>query len=602
MSKDALKLHVQALPSQPGVYQFYDSQERIIYVGKAKNLKNRVSSYFRKQVDSRKTQRLVKNIFLIKHIVVPTESDALILENTLIKEHQPRYNILLRDDKTYPWICIKKEAFPRVFTTRKIQKDGSEYFGPFTNFKTVRLLMNLIQELYLLRNCSYDLRPKSIETKNYKVCLEYHIGNCLGACVGKQSESDYDHQIREIRALLRGNFSEAIRGFQQKMTIAADRLDFEEAQKQKSKIEILTNYQSKSAVVSATISNVDVCSVISDEQTAYVNYLHVAYGSIVRFHNMEIKKKLEESDEDVLRVVVVELRRRFGSTSKNVILPVSIDLGDNIRVTVPKKGEKKKLLDLSLRNAKQGRLEQLKQIKISDPQQHSMRLLNQMKKDLRLQVLPEHIECFDNSNIQGTNPVAACVVFRQAKPAKKEYRHYIIKTVTGANDYASMEEVIYRRYKRLLEEKQSLPQLIVIDGGKGQLSSALLSIDALGLRQRIAVIGIAKRLEEIYYPNDPIPLYLDKRSETLKIIQQLRNEAHRFGVRLHRNRRSKSAVSSSLDNISGIGEKTIVKLLKNFKSVKRIKEAKLEELSTSIGTAKAKEIYQHFHPEKQKLS
>jgi excinuclease ABC subunit C len=598
MSKDALKLHVQALPSQPGVYQFYDSLERIIYVGKAKNLKNRVSSYFRKQVDSRKTQRLVNNISLIKHIVVPTESDALILENTLIKEHQPRYNILLRDDKTYPWICIKKEAFPRVFTTRKIQKDGSEYFGPFTNFKTVRLLMNLIQELYPLRNCSYDLRAKSIETKNYKVCLEYHIGNCLGACVGEQSESDYDHQIREIRALLRGNFSEAIRGFQQKMSIAADRLDFEEAQKQKSKIEVLTNYQSKSAVASATISNVDVCSVISDEQTAYVNYIHVAYGSIVRFHNMEIKKKLEESDEDVLRVVVVELRRRFASSSKDVILPVSIDLGDDIRVTVPKKGEKKKLLDLSLRNAKQGRLEQLKQIKISDPQQHSLRLLNQMKKDLRLQVLPEHIECFDNSNIQGSNPVAACVVFRQAKPAKKEYRHYIIKTVTGANDYASMEEVIYRRYKRLLEEKQSLPQLIVIDGGKGQLSSALLSIGALGLRQKIAVIGIAKRLEEIYYPNDPIPLYLDKRSEALKIIQQLRNEAHRFGVRLHRNRRSKSAVSSSLDNIPGIGEKTIVKLLKDFKSVKRIKEAQLEELATAVGNAKAKEIYQHFHPEK----
>ena len=601
MSKDALKLHVQALPNQPGVYQFYDNQERIIYVGKAKNLKNRVSSYFRKQVDSHKTQRLVKNISSIKHIVVPTESDALILENTLIKEHQPRYNILLRDDKTYPWICIKKEAFPRVFTTRKIQKDGSEYFGPFTNFKTVRLLMNLIQELYPLRNCSYDLRPKSIESKNYKVCLEYHIGNCLGACVGEQNEADYDNQIGEIRALLRGNFSQAIRGFQKKMNLAADRLNFEEAQKQKNKIEILTNYQSKSAVVSATISNVDVCSVISDEQTAYVNYLHVAYGSIVRFHNMEIKKKLEESDEDVLRVVVVELRRRFASASKEVILPVPIELGDDIRVTVPQKGEKKKLLDLSLRNAKQGRLEQLKQIKISDPQQHSMRLLNQMKKDLRLQVLPEHIECFDNSNIQGSNPVAACVVFRQAKPAKKEYRHYIIKTVTGANDYASMEEVIYRRYKRLLEEKQNLPQLIVIDGGKGQLSSALLSIDALGLRHKIAVIGIAKRLEEIYYPNDPIPLYLDKRSETLKIIQQLRNEAHRFGVRLHRNRRSKNAVSSSLDNIPGIGDKTIVKLLKEFKSVKRIKEANTDELATVIGTAKAKEIYQHFHPEEQKL-
>ena len=598
MSEDALKLHVQALPSQPGVYQFYDRQERIIYVGKAKNLKNRVSSYFRKQVDSRKTQRLVKNICMIKHIVVPTESDALILENTLIKEYQPRYNILLRDDKTYPWICIKKEPYPRVFTTRKIQKDGSEYFGPFTNFKTVRLLISLIQDLYPLRNCSYDLRPKSIETKNYKVCLEYHIGNCLGACVGEQSELDYGLQIREIRALLRGNFSEAIHGFKQKMNIAADRLDFEEAQKQKSKIEILTNYQSKSAVVSSTISNVDVCSVISDEQTAYVNYLHVAYGSIVRFHNMEIKKKLEESDEDVLRVVVVELRRRFASTSKDVILPVSIDLGDDIRVTVPKKGEKKKLLDLSLRNAKQRKLEQLKQIKISDPQQHTLRLLSQMKKDLRLQVLPEHIECFDNSNIQGSNPVAACVVFRQAKPSKNEYRHYIIKTVSGANDYASMEEVIFRRYKRLLEEERSLPQLIVIDGGKGQLKSALLSIDALDLRQKIAVIGIAKRLEEIYYPNDPIPLYLDKRSETLKIIQQLRNEAHRFGVRLHRNRRSKSAISSSLDNIPGIGEKTIIKLLKYFKSVKRVKEAKLEELASVTGATKAKEIYNYFHLEK----
>ena len=600
MPKDAIKLHVQALPNQPGVYQFYDKQEKIIYVGKAKNLKNRVSSYFRKQVDSKKTQRLVKNIVSIKHIVVPTESDALILENTLIKEHQPRYNILLRDDKTYPWICIKNEAFPRVFTTRKIIKDGSEYFGPFTNFKTVRLLMNLIQELYPLRNCSYDLREESIQTKNYKVCLEYHIGNCLGGCVGEQSESDYDHQISQIRALLRGNFSEAIRGFKQKMKLAADVLDYEEAQKQKNKIDILTNYQSKSAVVSATISNVDVCTVISDEHTAFVNYLHVAYGSIVRFHNMEIKKKLEESDEDVLRVVVVELRRRFQSTSKDVILPVAIDLGDDIRVTVPQKGEKKKLLDLSLRNAKQGRLEQLKQIKISDPQQHTNRLLSQMKKDLRLQVLPDHIECFDNSNIQGSNPVAACVVFRNTKPAKKEYRHYIIKTVTGANDYASMEEVIYRRYKRLLDEKQSLPQLIVIDGGKGQLSSALISIDALGLRNKIAVIGIAKRLEEIYYPNDPIPMYLDKRSETLKIIQQLRNEAHRFSVRLHRNRRSKHAVSSSLDNIPGIGEKTIIKLLKVFKSVKRIKEAELKDLGAAIGMAKAKELYFHFHPAKEK--
>ncbi|MBT7459250.1 MAG: excinuclease ABC subunit UvrC [Flavobacteriaceae bacterium] len=595
MSKEALKLHVQSLPQDPGVYQFYDKKDSIIYVGKAKNLKNRVSSYFRKNLDSRKTQKLVKNIETIKHIVVPTESDALILENTLIKEHQPRYNILLRDDKTYPWICIKKEAFPRVFTTRKVIKDGSEYFGPFTNSKTVRLLMTLIRELYPLRNCSYDLRAESIETKNYKVCLEYHIGNCLGGCIGEQKEENYNTHISEIRALLRGNFSEVIRGYKQKMKLAADSLQFEEAQKEKTKIELLANYQVKSAVVSAAITNVDVCTLISDEQSAFVNYLHVAYGSIVRFHNMEIKKKLEESDEDLLRVAIVELRRRFHSSSKDVILPIAVALGDGVRVHVPQKGEKKKLLELSVRNAKQGRLEHLKQIKIADPKQHTTRLLNQMKKDLRLRVLPDHIECFDNSNIQGSNPVAACVVFRNAKPAKKEYRHYIIKTVTGANDYASMEEVIYRRYKRLLDEKQDLPQLVVIDGGKGQLSSALLSIDALNLRSKIAVIGIAKRLEEIYYPNDSIPMYLDKRSETLKIIQQLRNEAHRFGVRLHRNRRSKHAVSSSLDGIAGIGEKTAVKLLKTFKSVKRIKDASINDLASVIGESKAREVHAHFH-------
>jgi excinuclease ABC subunit C len=595
MSKEALKLHVQSLPQDPGVYQFYDKKDSIIYVGKAKNLKNRVSSYFRKNLDSRKTQKLVKNIETIKHIVVPTESDALILENTLIKEHQPRYNILLRDDKTYPWICIKKEAFPRVFTTRKVIKDGSEYFGPFTNSKTVRLLMTLIRELYPLRNCSYDLRAESIETKNYKVCLEYHIGNCLGGCIGEQKKENYNTHISEIRALLRGNFSEVIRGYKQKMKLAADSLQFEEAQKEKTKIELLANYQVKSAVVSAAITNVDVCTLISDEQSAFVNYLHVAYGSIVRFHNMEIKKKLEESDEDLLRVAIVELRRRFHSSSKDVILPIAVALGDGVRVHVPQKGEKKKLLELSVRNAKQGRLEHLKQIKIADPKQHTTRLLNQMKKDLRLRVLPDHIECFDNSNIQGSNPVAACVVFRNAKPAKKEYRHYIIKTVTGANDYASMEEVIYRRYKRLLDEKQDLPQLVVIDGGKGQLSSALLSIDALNLRSKIAVIGIAKRLEEIYYPNDSIPMYLDKRSETLKIVQQLRNEAHRFGVRLHRNRRSKHAVSSSLDGIAGIGEKTAIKLLKTFKSVKRIKDASINDLASVIGESKAREVHAHFH-------
>lgn len=596
MRQEALKLHIKTLPQSPGVYQYYDENGRIIYVGKAKNLKKRVASYFRKQLDSRKTRNLVRNIHKIKHIVVPTESDALILENTLIKEHQPRYNILLRDDKTYPWICIKKEAFPRVFTTRKIIKDGSEYFGPFTNFKTVRLLMNLIHDLYPLRNCNYDLSEKALSDREYKVCLEYHIGNCLGPCIRAQSPSDYDVQIEDIRALLRGNFGEPIRRFKTKMENAAEMLEFEQAQKLKDKIDLLEQYQSKSTVVSASISEIDVCSLVSDEQTAFVNYLQVSYGSVVRFHNMEIKKKLEETDDELLRIAVVELRQRFNSKSKEVLLPLPIDLGENVKVLVPQKGEKKKLLDLSLRNAKQGRLEQLKHIKITDPNRHTERLMNQMKKDLRLSEPPRHIECFDNSNIQGSNPVAACVVFKNGKPAKKEYRHYGIKTVEGANDFASMEEVVFRRYKRLLNEGKELPQLVVVDGGKGQLSAALKSLDVLGLRHKIAIVGIAKRLEEIYYPNDPVPLYLDKRSETLRIIQQLRNEAHRFGVRLHRNKRSKSAVQSDLDQIPGVGEKTIIKLLQTFKSVKRVSAASEADLESVVGVSKAKQIFIYLHP------
>lgn len=596
MRQEALKLHIKTLPQSPGVYQYYDENGRIIYVGKAKNLKKRIASYFRKQLDSRKTRNLVRNIHKIKHIVVPTESDALILENTLIKEHQPRYNILLRDDKTYPWICIKKEAFPRVFTTRKIIKDGSEYFGPFTNFKTVRLLMNLIHDLYPLRNCNYDLSEKALSDREYKVCLEYHIGNCLGPCIRAQSPSDYDVQIEDIRALLRGNFGEPIRRFKTKMENAAEMLEFEQAQKLKDKIDLLEQYQSKSTVVSASISEIDVCSLVSDEQTAFVNYLQVSYGSVVRFHNMEIKKKLEETDEELLRIAVVELRQRFNSKSKEVLLPLPIDLGENVKVLVPQKGEKKKLLDLSLRNAKQGRLEQLKHVKITDPNRHTERLMNQMKKDLRLSEPPRHIECFDNSNIQGSNPVAACVVFKNGKPAKKEYRHYGIKTVEGANDFASMEEVVFRRYKRLLNDGKELPQLVVVDGGKGQLSAALKSLDVLGLRHKIAIVGIAKRLEEIYYPNDPVPLYLDKRSETLRIIQQLRNEAHRFGVRLHRNKRSKSAVQSDLDQIPGIGEKTIIKLLQTFKSVKRVSAASEADLESVVGVSKAKQIFIYLHP------
>ena len=595
MTKAALKHQVSSLPNEPGVYQYYNKLGEIIYVGKAKDLKKRVSSYFRKQVDSRKTRNLVNAIHSLKHIVVPTESDALILENTLIKEHQPKYNILLRDDKTYPWICIKKERFPRIFATRKIIQDGSEYFGPFTNAKTVRVLLGLINELYPLRTCHYDLSPENVASEKYKVCLEYHIGNCLAPCVGKQTTTHYDEAVGHIRNILKGKFGQVKEAFIKEMNAAAASLHFEHAQKTKLKMEALQHYQAKSAVVSAKINDVDVCTIVSDETSAFINFLQISYGAIVRFHNMTFKKKLDETDAELLRVAVVELRRRFASSSKEILLPFELELGDTVRAIVPKIGEKKQLLNLSLRNAKQSRLEQLKQIKITDPEQHAQRILAQMQRDLRLSAPPIHIECFDNSNIQGSNPVAACVVFRNAKPSKKEYRHFGIKTVEGPDDFASMEEVVYRRYKRLLSEGESLPQLVVIDGGKGQLNAALKSFDLLGIRGKVAILGIAKRLEELYFPNDPIPLYLDKRSETLRIVQQLRNEAHRFGIRLHRNKRSKGAISSTLENIPGVGEKTATELLKKFKSVKRIKAATREELTQILGPMKAKTIYEYLH-------
>ena len=597
MTKEVLKQQVSSLPNEPGVYQYYNEQLDIIYVGKAKDLKKRVSSYFRKNVDSRKTKNLVNAIHSLKHIVVPTESDALILENTLIKEHQPKYNILLRDDKTYPWICIKKERYPRVFATRKVIQDGSEYFGPFTNSKTIRVILDLINELYPLRTCHYDLTQENIASEKYKVCLEYHIGNCLAPCAGKQTTTHYEEAIGHIRAILQGKFNQVKDAFKKEMSAAAETLQFEHAQKVKLKMEALQHYQAKSAVVSAKVNAVDVCAIVSDETTAFVNFLQVAYGSIVRFHSLSLKKKLDETDEEILRVAVVELRRRFESTSKEVLLPFQVDLGEDVRVTVPKIGDKKHLLSLSMRNAKQNRLEQLKQIKLIDPEQHAQRIMAQMQRDLRLPESPIHIECFDNSNIQGSNPVAACVVFRQGNPSKKEYRHYSIKTVEGPDDFASMEEVVFRRYKRLLNEDQPLPQLVVIDGGKGQLSAALKSFDVLGIRGKVAILGIAKRLEELYFPNDPIPLYLDKRSETLRIIQQLRNEAHRFGIRLHRNKRSKDAIHSTLETIPGVGEKTITELLKKFKSVKRIKEASKEALTQTLGPTKAKIVYEHLHNE-----
>ncbi len=590
-----LELQIKTLPNSPGVYQYFDRDDVIIYVGKAKNLKKRVSSYFTKNHENGKTRILVRKIVRIEHIVVDTETDALLLENNLIKKYKPRYNVLLKDDKSYPWLCIKKERFPRIFSTRRVIKDGSEYFGPYTNVRTVNALLDLIKELYTLRTCNYDLHETKINADKYKVCLEYHLGNCKGPCEGMQTEESYMNDIRAIRNIIKGNFKESIEQFHNIMMEFATDMKFEEAQKIKEKIGSLQNYQAKSTIVNPSINNVDVFSIISDETHGYANFFKIMNGAIVQSYTTEIKKKLEESDKDLLELFIVETRNRFNSLSREIYVPFEVDLGDKIKVTVPKLGDKKRIVELSERNAKYYRQEQFKQIKIVDPDRHVKRIMAQMQKDLRLGSEPRHIECFDNSNIQGTNPVAACVVFKDGKPSKKDYRHFNIKTVEGPDDFASMEEVVYRRYKRLLEEEKPLPQLIVIDGGKGQLSSALKSLDALELRGKIAIIGIAKRLEEIYYPGDSIPLYLDKKSETLKIIQYLRNEAHRFGITFHRNKRSKSAIQSELEQIPDVGKQTITNLLRKFKSAKRVKSASFEELKEVVGFSRAQKIYQYYH-------
>ena len=578
------------MPSEPGVYQFFNKEDKIIYIGKAKNLKKRVSSYFQKNIGSRKTKNLVKNISEIKHIVVSSESDALLLENSLIKKYQPKYNILLRDDKTYPWIVIKNEPFPRVLTTRRVEKDGSEYFGPFTSYKTVRTIMDIFSNLYSLRTCHYDLKEKNVLEKKYKVCLEYHIGNCLGGCEGHQEEKDYNIYISNIRDFLKGNLSSSINYFKNEMKISSKLLHFEKAQAAKEKIERLENYQSKSTVVSSKLNDIDVFSIISDSSHAYVNHLQVAFGRIVRFHNVEIKKKLDETDKELLLMTIVNLRDKFNSKNNTVITNIEFDKILNLKFIFPRAGDNKKLLDLSLRNGTQFKIEKLKQVQIVDPERHTNRILNQMKLDLRLNEVPVHIECFDNSNIQGSIPVASCIVFKNCKPSKKDYRHFNIKTVEGPDDYASMEEVVFRRYKRMVEEKSVLPSLIIIDGGKGQLSSSIKALKKLNLENTIAILGIAKRLEEIFYPNDPVPLYLNKKSETLKVIQQMRNEAHRFAITLHRNKRSKQALTSSFDGIPGIGEKTKTALLKRFKSLKNIKETSLELLISEVGESKAKKL------------
>lgn len=589
------EIQVSTLPDSPGVYQFYDRDGKILYVGKAKNLKKRVASYFSKAHSLGKTRVMVRKIGSVRHIVVPTESDALLLENNLIKKHQPRYNVLLKDDKSYPWICIRKERFPRIFPTRKFIRDGSEYFGPYTSMKTVKTLLDLIRSVYPLRTCNYDLSEEKIAAGKYKRCLEYHLGNCLAPCEGLQDEASYNQQVADIRDIIKGNFKSSLQYFRHQMKSLAADMRFEEAQRIKDKIEILENYQAKSTIVNPKINNVDVFSIISDHAFAYVNFLQLSHGSIIRSHTMEIKKKLDEADEDLLALAILEIRERFHSQSTELYVPFKLDLGPGIRISVPKLGDKRKLLELSERNARFYRQDRFKQIMITDPDRHTKRIMAQMQQDLRLPEEPRHLECFDNSNIQGTNPVAACVVFRDGKPARKEYRHYNIKTVSGPDDYASMEEVVYRRYKRLLDEEETLPQLIIIDGGKGQLNAALKSLERLELRGTIAIIGIAKRLEEIYFPDDPVPLYLDKKSESLKVIQMARNEAHRFGISFHRNRRSKAAITTELESIEGIGEKTARELLKNFKSVKRIREASMEDLASAIGQARATKIYERFH-------
>jgi excinuclease ABC subunit C len=594
MSNQSIELTLKTLPENPGVYQFYDKDKKLLYVGKAKNLKKRVNSYFTKSHDSRRIAVMVKKISEIKHIVVNSEADALLLENNLIKSRRPRFNVMLRDDKTYPWLCIKNERFPRIFLTRKMIKDGSEYFGPFPSLKTIKTLLGLIKGLYQIRTCKYDLAKEKIEAGKFKVCLEYHLGNCKGPCEGLQSEEEYNAQIEAIREIVKGNFNSSLRTFKYQMKTLAEDLRFEEAEKIKQKIQSLERYQAKSTVVNPKISNVDVFAIVSDESYGYVNFLQVVNGAIIRSHTIEIKKSLEEDDKELLELGIVEIRQRFDSPSKTTLVPFEVDLGENTEIVVPKLGDKKALVDLSRRNAKYFRMERFKTMKIVDPDRHVKRLMAQMKEDLRLPKEPRHIECFDNSNIQGTHPVAACVVFKNAKPSKKDYRKFNIKTVEGPDDFASMEEVVYRRYKRLLEEDEDLPQLIIIDGGKGQLSSALTALDRLDLRGKISIIGIAKRLEEIYFPGDSIPLYLDKKSETLKIIQQLRNEAHRFGITFHRQKRSKSAIDSELQNIKGIGEKTALELLKEFRSLKRIKEASKDQISKIVGENRAELIKDYF--------
>ena len=592
-----LELQLKTLPSEPGVYRYYDKNDQLLYVGKAKHLKKRVLSYFNKNQNGYRTRIMVSKIHRLETTVVNSEYDALLLENNLIKAHQPFYNVMLKDDKSYPWICIKNEDFPRIFLTRTKIKDGSEYYGPYAKVRPARILLDTIKSLYKIRTCNLNLAPEKIAEGKYRVCLEYHIKNCNGPCEALESKEDYDEKVEAIRGIIKGDFRFAKKYLEERMYRFASNLEFEKAQMIKQNIESLDDYQAKHTVVNPTIDDVDVFGMTSDETAAYVNYFKIRNGSIVQSFTTEIKKVLEETDEDILEEALVEIRQKFDSTSKEIFIPFHLGIEiPNVKLIVPKVGDKKRIVELSEKNAKEYRLEKLKQVQIIDPERHTNRIMSEMQRILRMPVEPRHIEGFDNSNIQGTNPVSACVVFKDGKPSKADYRIFHPKTVEGPNDFATMEEVIYRRYRRLLDEGEPLPQLILIDGGKGQLSSAVKSLKLLGLYGKITIIGIAKRLEEIYFPEDSIPLYIDKKAETLKILQRVRDEAHRFGVKHHRTRRKNSTIKSELEEIPGIGEKTIELLLSKLKSVKRVKESDLATLEEILGKAKAKIVWAFFNP------
>ena len=591
-----LQKKISILPDSPGVYMYYDAEGTVIYVGKAKNLKRRVSSYFNRTHDVLRTNLLVRAIADMSYIVVPTEQDALNLENSMIKEHKPRYNVLLKDDKSYPWICVTKELYPRVFMTRQRLKDGSKYFGPYTEAGSARAVLELARELYPIRTCRLPITPEYLARGKGRLCLEYHLKRCLGCCTGRISPEDYAVYIEHIRQILRGETGELMAYLRSEMERLSADLRFEEAEELKQKYRLVERYRAKSVIVSQTIDNVDVFGVDDDDRDVYINYMHVRRGAVVRSVTLQYKRRMEETVPELLSYAIDEIHTRFGAVCDEVVVPELPDSEfDGVTFIVPQRGDKAKLLDVSVRNARQSKIDNLKNLEKTDPEKRAERTLERMKADFRLNVLPRHIECFDNSNIQGTNPVASCVVFRDAKPSKKDYRHFNIKTVEGPDDFASMKEVLTRRYTRLMEESpDDLPQLIVVDGGKGQLSAAVEALDEIGLRGTIAVVGIAKRLEEIYFPGDSVPLYIDKNSESLRVVQHLRDEAHRFGITHHRNRRSKSAIVSELSSIKGIGPGTEQTLLAHFKSVKRISEASLDALASVIGPAKARLVRAHF--------